>query len=234
MTIYACSLKDLILSCCFIGFPVLFLVSWFSLSGLGRLGLLSVFVFMRWESIHDLCLNGLGWTFWIGFWVAANRDPMGQGDTLGKASNYGTLIFLQYVHTPAVFFCFLCWENTWGSLPKSFRSNYKNTRSGRRKLYALLLCRKSRSLPLDVPSDSLCSTGNHVPSHCQLQNMAPQYASSLQMNSLQYWHLPPALPSPANATQPMKPCPITVACNSWKVRTHLGQYRIWLVHCSFN
>jgi hypothetical protein len=136
-------------------------------------------------------------------------------------------ILLQYSF---VFFV----ENRWGSLPKSFRSNYKNTRSGRRKLCALLLCRKSRSLPLDVPCDSLCSTGNHVPSHCQLQNMAPQYASSLQMNSLQYWHLPPALPSPANATQPMKPCPITVACNSWKVRTHFGQYRIWLVHCSFN
>jgi hypothetical protein len=126
-------------------------------------------------------------------------------------------ILLQYSF---VFFV----ENRWGSLPKSFRSNYKNTRSGRRKLCALLLCRKSRSLPLDVPCDSLCSTGNHVPSHCQLQNMAPQYASSLQMNSLQYWHLPPALSSPANATQPMKPWPITVACNSWKVETHLGLF----------
>lgn len=46
-------------------------------------------------------------------------------------------------------------ENRWGSLPKSFRSNYKKTWSDRRKLCALLLCRKSRSLPLDVPCDSL-------------------------------------------------------------------------------
>jgi hypothetical protein len=125
-------------------------------------------------------------------------------------------ILLQYSF---VFFV----ENRCGSLPKSFRSNYRNT-SGRRELCGLLLCRESRSLPLDVPCDSLCSTGNHVPSHCQLQNMAPQYASSLQMNSLQYWHLPPALSSPANATQPMKPWPITVACNSWKVETHLGLF----------
>ncbi len=60
-------------------------------------------------------------------------------------------ILLQYSF---VFFV----ENRWGSLPKSFRSNYKNIRSGRRKLCALLLCRKSRSLPLDVPCDSLLVT----------------------------------------------------------------------------
>jgi hypothetical protein len=215
------------------------LVSLVSLSGLGRLGLLSVFVFMRWESIHDLCLNSLGWTFWIVFLSCFKQR------SYGSRWHSWQSFKLWYVDIPAVcsYSCsilLLSLLRIDGEVSPRALGVITRIQEVVGENYVLCYYVGSQEVCLlmslvTLPScDSLCSTGNHVPSHCQLQNMAPQYASSLQMNSVQYWHLPPALPSPANATQPMKPSPITVACNSWKVRTHLGQYRIWLVRCSFN